>query len=62
MSPNIQKEIESLGVRRVALIDDVVTTGATLDAARHALLEAGVADVQRWAVARAMLTKSTIPT
>ena len=62
VSPNIQKEIESLGVRRVALIDDVVTTGATLDAARHALLEAGVADVQRWAVARAMLAKSTIPT
>lgn len=62
MSSDAHEEIESLGVRRVALIDDVVTTGATLDAARNALLEAGVAEVQRWAVARAMLAKSTIPT
>jgi len=62
VSADAQEEIESSGVRRVALIDDVITTGATLDAARHALLEAGVADVQRWAVARAMLAKSTIPT
>jgi ComF family protein len=38
---------------RVALIDDVLTTGATVAAARAALLEAGVPAVEVWAVARA---------
>lgn len=36
---------------RVLLIDDVVTTGATLDAARQSLLTAGVARVVALAVA-----------
>ncbi len=62
VSPDIRKEIESLGVSRVALVDDVVTTGATLDAARLALLDAGVSSVQCWAVARAMPKNSTRPT
>lgn len=62
VSPYAHEEIESLGVRRVALVDDVVTTGATLNAVRDALLEAGVSSVQRWAVARAMPKNSTIPT
>lgn len=55
-------QIESLRLRRVALNDDVFTTDASLDAAREALLEVGVVDVQRWAVAKAMPTKSTMPT
>jgi ComF family protein len=38
---------------RVALIDDVLTTGATVAAARAALLEAGVPAVEVWTVARA---------
>ena len=38
---------------RVALIDDVLTTGATVAAARAALLEAGVPSVEVWTVARA---------
>jgi ComF family protein len=62
VAPGLQQELEASGVRRVALIDDVVTTGATLDAARNALLETGVTDVQRWAVARAIPAKSTMPT
>jgi ComF family protein len=36
----------------VALVDDVITTGATLHAAARALLEAGVARVDAWACAR----------
>jgi predicted amidophosphoribosyltransferase len=38
---------------RVVLIDDVLTTGATVAAARAALVEAGVPAVQVWTVARA---------
>lgn len=37
---------------RVVLVDDVLTTGATVAAARAALVAAGVATVQVWAVAR----------
>jgi ComF family protein len=38
--------------RRVALLDDVVTTGATAEAAARALLRAGATEVLLWAVAR----------
>ncbi|HET8731050.1 MAG TPA: ComF family protein [Moraxellaceae bacterium] len=37
---------------RVALIDDVMTTGATLDEMARTLLQAGVASVEYWVVAR----------
>jgi ComF family protein len=36
----------------VALIDDVITTGSTLDESTKSLLAAGVRRVDRWAVAR----------
>lgn len=39
--------------RRIALLDDVTTTGATACAAAQALREAGAAHVALWAVARA---------
>lgn len=37
---------------RLALVDDVMTTGATLGEAARALLAAGAAEVQTWVVAR----------
>jgi ComF family protein len=40
--------------RRVALLDDVVTTGSTVAAAAEALREAGAVHVQVWCVARAL--------
>ncbi len=39
--------------QRVLLVDDVVTTGATLAACRHALYDAGARDVRSAVVARA---------
>ena len=38
--------------RRVALVDDVMTTGATAQAASSALLRAGASSVQVWVLAR----------
>ncbi|MGQ4880300.1 ComF family protein [Billgrantia sp. LNSP4103-1] len=40
---------------RVALLDDVMTTGATLDALAEACLAAGAREVEAWAVARTPL-------
>lgn len=40
---------------RVALLDDVMTTGATLDALAEACLAAGASEVEAWAVARTPL-------
>jgi ComF family protein len=39
---------------RIALVDDVMTTGATLADATRALLRAGAADVECWVVARTL--------
>ena len=45
----------SLPAIRVALIDDVVTTGSTARAATRALVAAGVRQVEVWAAAQAVL-------
>jgi predicted amidophosphoribosyltransferase len=39
--------------RRVVLVDDVTTTGSTLQALATALLAAGAVEVNAWCVARA---------
>lgn len=39
--------------QRIAVVDDVMTTGATLDAAASALKRAGAARVEAWVIARA---------
>lgn len=43
----------NLSGQRVALIDDVMTTGATLDALAKAARKAGAAYIDAWALARA---------
>jgi len=42
----------ALAGRRIAIVDDVLTTGITAQAAALALLAAGAADVQVWVIAR----------
>lgn len=43
---------------RVALLDDVMTTGATLDALARACRRAGAVEVEAWAIARTPLETS----
>lgn len=43
---------QAVAGQRLALVDDVMTTGATFREATRALLEAGAASVDVWAVAR----------
>jgi ComF family protein len=55
---NVQGAFEAvrkLSIERVALVDDVLTTGNTALAAAQALLDAGVGEVELWAVARVTL-------
>lgn len=44
-----------LNVQRVAIIDDVMTTGATVDELTRTLLSNGVEEVQIWVCARAIM-------
>jgi ComF family protein len=44
----------ALAGRRVALVDDVMTTGATLDALAGAVKRAGAVSVENWVVARTL--------
>ena len=47
--------------RRVAVVDDVITTGATAEAVAGALAEAGCAEIHLWAIARTPTPRLTIP-
>ena len=41
--------------RRVAILDDVVTSGSTVEALAHVLHSAGVREIEVWAVARTLM-------
>lgn len=55
--------VRELHGRRVALVDDVLTTGNTALAATRALIEAGASEIEVWAVARvdAQLSAQQVP-
>jgi Predicted amidophosphoribosyltransferases len=40
--------------KRIAIVDDVMTSGSTLDALAETLLKGGALEVQCWVVARAL--------
>ncbi|GEP30284.1 amidophosphoribosyltransferase [Sulfuriferula plumbiphila] len=44
--------------KRVAIVDDVLTSGSTLDALAGALLKAGALEVQCWVAARAVMQRN----
>lgn len=48
-----QKQIKSFPYRRVALVDDVITTGSTLNEISKLLRKLGVEEIQVWGLARA---------
>jgi ComF family protein len=50
-----------LAGRRVAIVDDVMTTGATLAAAAVAARRAGAVDVEAWVVARTLPPRTRAP-
>lgn len=50
-----------LAGRTVALLDDVITTGATAAEIARAVRAAGAARIEVWAVARASLRRKTVP-
>lgn len=45
----------SVAGKRIAVIDDVMTSGSTLDSLARAIMAAGAIEVQCWVVARAVL-------
>ena len=53
ISPSVQQEI--IGAY-IVIIDDVVTTGATVNSLCHTLLEAGVQRIDIWCISRTSLT------
>lgn len=59
LAPDIS--LNRLRHRNVVLVDDVMTTGATLDACSRVLVDAGVRSVQAVTVARAVATPPSSP-
>lgn len=46
---------DSVKGKRIAIVDDVMTSGSTLDSVARTLLKAGALEVQCWVVARAVM-------
>jgi len=60
--PQLRRDLRLRKLRRIAVIDDVLTTGATLAAMVGALQAAGLRELQCWSVARAMPANTSQPT
>lgn len=55
VQPQLDRVLQQAPHPHIAIVDDVITTGATIQALTQLLLEAGVHRVDCWSISRALL-------